>query len=382
MHKLIIHHYAKSIRILSLLALTAIAIGCMLEKSNSTLNYAFDVNDAKDYSFLDVFSDYDCVKLESNKDCYFGTIDGLEVVDGKFVVFTRSGSSPAILIFNESGEFIWKTIHGKGPNEFGLIWGFCVNREGKEVFIVESDKITVVDLNGSIKKIIKPEHPIQMPVGEHYFSNSRMICRSYNSTYFNIQLDGRVDSLNSLNYGFDGSVPYIKDFKGRTIVMYRFNNIIYSLDGNTLVPFITLDFKQHNLPKDAYLKYTGTDWHNYLYEDYRNSSKVFWFSNFACNNIGDMFFTASYKNNDLGFLYCNRKKKTYVMNSLKIGVEIELGHHPQIVDNLMFFPIQCVFAKQEIEQPNVVIDKRYSKLQNLINESGIDDNPIILIGKL
>ncbi len=86
-----------------------------------------NIDEARSYSFNELFSEYKVISLETSKRSNFGGITDLKMMNDNYIITTSEGRETKILIFNENGEFVWKSSIGKGPSEIRMIQGYCIN---------------------------------------------------------------------------------------------------------------------------------------------------------------------------------------------------------------------------------------------------------------
>jgi hypothetical protein len=109
----------------------AVVIVSCKKKDNTEI---IEVNPLKEYITNNQAKVKSFIKLETTDSCLIGEINNLEFFNDKFYILDKRYSK-SLLIFNRKGEFIKKTVLGKGPGEMSAPRGFTINKENKEILV-------------------------------------------------------------------------------------------------------------------------------------------------------------------------------------------------------------------------------------------------------
>lgn len=115
--------------------LTAICLSC--EKKSKDDNQTFVVDDkATEVETVTLFSDFQYISLETNRESLFGKTSKLARYNKKFFLLDKS-KRKKVFVFSEEGDFLYTVGRiGKGPEEYMHIEDFAVNKKNGNVIIL------------------------------------------------------------------------------------------------------------------------------------------------------------------------------------------------------------------------------------------------------
>lgn len=119
-----------------------------IEKSNKAQVLNIDKN--TDQTTLDqIYNEFECISLETNEECIFGSINQLILFDNKFFILDMTRMKK-IFVYEQDGSFshtIGKV--GNGPGEYTNIEDFTIDEKNKHVVILTyPSTVFVYNLNG------------------------------------------------------------------------------------------------------------------------------------------------------------------------------------------------------------------------------------------
>lgn len=344
------------------------------EIAQEVFTWTFSIKTAKTYSFSDLFTEYHAIPLETSEKTVFSHINRMSILNKSFVIHSPKGSQFEVLIFNEKGEFIWRSPLGQGPNEFNMIWGFSVNEKKDEIVLFEPRRMVFLNSKGDILHSVRYSQPVGMLMGEHFYADDYLICRNMQGKFFRIEMDGEVDSLFSDQYGFDGTGASIQKTFENPLIRRSFDHYLYTIKDGSFMPKYMLDFGSNSIPLKGYLKYDDPNWATKLYNEYYYSDYVYDINHFSSSGSGKFIFTATFNQKPYSFL-CTEETKSYIIiKHTDIGIGI--NYLPIFLKNdLAYFIISPMAVLNQLEGSP---DKENQWLFGQIKDLKIDDNPIIV----
>ena len=126
-----------------MLLISILAVSCTAKREQSVVNEVIDAteisNDVFNTSeFID--SSY-FIRLETSEQCLIKFINKVVFTSDYIFVLDRQGNNK-VLVFNKKGGFL-HTIGsvGRGPNEYVLLYDFCVDTASRQVYLLCERKV-------------------------------------------------------------------------------------------------------------------------------------------------------------------------------------------------------------------------------------------------
>lgn len=136
--------------IISMSIILCCAIGCISPQTHNDEKLSYIVWDSLENTdfLVEPYTSLEFVKLETNGNCVINEIYKIEVDDS--LIFIEDYMQ-RLYLFHDDGRFVCR-IGSKGGanNEYVTMFDFVLNRENKQVYIIDSSKgeIVVYDYNG------------------------------------------------------------------------------------------------------------------------------------------------------------------------------------------------------------------------------------------
>jgi hypothetical protein len=351
-----------------------------------------DFNQKQNVNISSLF-EIDFIKLETNINCLINrTIRQTESFNNNIFVVS-GGESSSLLVFDCSGKFITSIGNqGNGPGEYIVITSLSIDRHRNIISIMDAAQ----------KKVINYSMENYEFVAEYRTSNHEFLCFEYLGEN-KIVWNNVGTSVDNANWNFiitDINQKYINRYVKKEFItgyytgplknLYKYNDelyaypayqsipVVYRLLDNDAVPVYQFQFGKYNLPPINYLESISDGNTNFLVKlnlsDYIYSFSVFESENTlcVCYLISQAWHVGIYNKS-------NGKTYNYTMEEfqdmLKIGsAEKFVG----IINDYIAVTLQP-FDLIEMKTNGY---KFPQKLQDLLNESKDDDNPILCLFKL
>lgn len=244
------------------LLLVVFLVGCT---SREIPKVFFDIKGYK-CNVNDVFTEQEVVFLETTKESCLGHIAKIIRWEDKIYILDKFANS--VVVFDIMGKYV-SAIRpsGRGPQEYTGISDFTINREKGQLIIHahRPGKLLFYDLNCRFQNEIIYESLVSSMV----WMDGRLILvnrgggeRNPYFTYLSFDDTGKIsdkqsssfrEAVNSNQYTLGA---LLLRSEGLTFAR-RFDNTLYSLEGEEVIPRYILDFKEYNVP--AHLQTFGDD---------------------------------------------------------------------------------------------------------------------------
>lgn len=201
------------------------------------------------------------IPIETHVDGLFGKVTKLMADDNKIYIFDRNKAN-ALLVFDITGKFLYKAGNkGGGPGEYSLLWNFTIDEHFIYLLANSQKKIIIFDKEGNF---IEEK---QMPFNAHDIAVSKN--GDFIFTYhYNIDDKRREDKhrvfITNSSFKIEKELFKINDTDSDLAMPFYFqafnNKIIFqNYVQDSLIIFdrdnlnynaISIDFREHTLPKD------------------------------------------------------------------------------------------------------------------------------------
>lgn len=391
---------------LSLILLLLGVLGCSTEKgseveSNHDLDIInIDPSSAKSVKLSDLYAQVDLIKLETNPKGLLGEITKL-IATESFLYFV---SNNALYVFDRRGDFKFNIKRpGKGPGEYLAI----------SDAIVDEDSGCIIFYDSQSKKILtyssRGDFIEDWDTGLHGFAFTKMDDASYAlytgslaSYRLNItsKLNGKIGEQffkvkeNESQFLHLGDLTNFSEHNGNVSFLYSFNDTIYTLQNDKVSPRMFVDFGEKKLPA-SFLENTYNDVRDFL-ETCKETNYAFRIIGFY-ESDGHIVFSFMYQK-EIVHAYYEKGAKAMVVNEFKNDLLFDGLSVPASFDNLPkatfeneFYTIvnsyefvsniEAIKTEMSAEEWEDFTLK-HPDVISLYQASRIDDNPIIMVGKI
>jgi hypothetical protein len=232
-----------------------------MEKANYTANPLI-----KDY-----FDNPQLIKLETNKESLITEINRLIIYDNKLFIFDNKNNS--VLTFNEDGKFLFKINRvGRGPGEYIQLTDFTIDEINKQIILLCDipNCLIYLDLNGKfIRQETRTEYDLYLSADNNilYFAS---LLTEKDKNYIRVKTENNLKEFLKIDKNIRDKEFYSKFpniIKSNNVYYSKvYDNIIYSLSNDKVVPKFMVNFGNRMIDKDVVKK-------NSLDEIILNSSK-------------------------------------------------------------------------------------------------------------
>jgi hypothetical protein len=216
--------------------------------------------------YSELFTDFQVIPLETKDDCIFSHIDNFKFINDTIYIFDRF-TTKSIYLFSKEGKFLNKICKiGRGPGEYITPSDFDIDTFDNCVAILDhtSRNLIFYDFQGNHLKSISLNEKFQSFVIN---KNDIYFFRPYpphSVNKYNDQLIFRVDRNGDI---LSKQIKYSEIKKGPRVVQFfnggnffigendikffmPFCDTIFSINGDTLKPFISLNTKKFKVTNE------------------------------------------------------------------------------------------------------------------------------------
>jgi hypothetical protein len=362
-----------------------------------TINYEDILKNKKEVDLSQVASNIEYIKLETNQECLIRGIRECLFTDNLIFINNRDH----ILKFSRDGKFLQKIgSPGRGPGEIDLIRAMSI-LPNKQIIIVQKNirEMLYFSFDGKLIKTVKIPNALYIKV----MADGRLIAYDAGADGSNINtfslINENGDTISAIkNYCtwerttggvmMAGSYPTPFTSMGNWYFKDRYNDTIYTVSSNKIIPSYVIIMGKYKLPDDLRLERLGPDkmqlfmdkapnyFHTNLFEA---SGKLFIVSN--CFGKGESKYLLYNKQEMLGTWL------SYGSNS-SIGFINDMDGGPDfwpigiVNDNQVYKPLNILALKKELEnkpERTIKFPDKKNAFEKLISDSDISDNPILMI---
>lgn len=229
--------------------------GCKKEEKIPLVSFEVDGKNSCEVSEL--FTDREIIFLETKPEAFLGWISKIIRFEDKIYILDKGANS--IVVFDTTGKYV-SAIRpaGQGPREYVGLSDFTICPGEKELIVHTHlpGKLLFYDTDCRFKK----ELPYRPLASAMIYDDDRLVLVNSlqkDSPYFTfLSFDGEkeiagkqasafTEEINSDQYTMGALL-----LKGEKLTFARrFENTLYSLEGEKVVPRYQLDFKEHNVPE-------------------------------------------------------------------------------------------------------------------------------------
>lgn len=176
-------------------------------------------------------ADYHYIRLETNDRCLIGRIEKIFSDSSDLFIYDKQNNS--VFKFDNSGRFLCKIGNaGKGPTEYNEAWNMTINKESKEISILDlmGRKIVIYDYNDKFIRNI----PMYYLYTSFEYMNDKIVTNtgfSYNNHLQNVNLNQVVIAKQDQNPLYKGFTypSVLRDHFSYEVSqpLKKFNNDVY-----------------------------------------------------------------------------------------------------------------------------------------------------------
>jgi hypothetical protein len=345
----------------------------------------------KPVNYYDIFEISRYVKLETNQKSLVSQIYSVKFRNDTVFAFSRK----KVYLWTFSGKFIRSigTI-GHGSSEMFLPSDFAISPKGNKIGIWDNIlcRLFIYDING---KFLEKVNPGLKEITNFDWTNSNQLVfySQYvpqNNKHFSLYLSDPQGNIVNFFLPYDPNNDYIgfinyNYFPRSNKIQYvwtDFNQTVYEIKGNSIIPSIRYEFDKRNLNSKEIVPFKG-DTRKLV--DYIKD-KGYWLL-FSFNNL-DNYYSLTYTNTET--------RCTNII--LRNGKQYRIQHSAETLDPMSeFMPIftynnelVCIvepyILKTKLKQTLPQMKQRMGAvgvlLDKLSRELKVDDNPVLLFLKL
>ena len=202
----------------------------------------------------------DIIPLETTDECLLSNIDRLTFYKGHFYIL--DGMRRHIFVFDEAGRFVRKIgKQGNGPGEYSAILFF--DFMGDSILIQDHHRLNCVIYNLATGESVKEfSHKVSVHNGfclgrNIYFitGNEKIDQGNFSLCKFDLSTGDVVEKFipfdeKSAKFRIMGLMNDISKYKDSAYVIYPYNDTIYQVTKESVVPSYKIHFTARNLPDD------------------------------------------------------------------------------------------------------------------------------------
>ena len=320
------------------------------------------------------------IPLETVGDALIGEIDKLEMDDSHIVILDKQMRT--VWLFGIDGKFIRRIGRlGNGPKEYVSLDDMCFDKENGTVWIWDRIKQVMLeyDLAGDFLKEVATgfSSNVFAKTNEGFWLYYSYLKNPDNNSLIlvNEEMDHLVKGFFATKETFPVSLSSgFTSWAGKEYFYFPLSNVLYSLDGTEVRPYIEFDFGERTLPYSKIVNMSPEEYEtlidsgSYLggLKNVQLSSKYCFFQ--FSSTVQNKYVTAYYGVLDL--------------ETLKVEVFSYLNGSDLLVD---FSSLLCVTANDELVYP-ICPSKHnpiyFDELRTLVPEVTEDSNPVLALYKL
>lgn len=290
--------------------------------------------------YSEIFSDFHIIPLETKEECLFSEIQEIKIIDSLIFIFD-SFQSKSLYIFSIKGNFQSKVSKfGRGPGEYVFPSSFDIDCHNKRVLIYDqaNKRINEYDFYGNHQRSVsidnrfmtfalKNDHIVTyIPFPENPNQNDDDLIKVFdrNGNFIDSHLDYQTLLPGPKQFELRNGGNF---FKTNNDIKFFANylNTVYSLNGEKLISFLSLDSKKYTLT-DYDLDNLNVDDPSKKLLNLTNTRKIMGISNYSENdhiaffkfNLGMLPYSVFYnfKNHSIKCSWMYRDDLTFTNTNL------------------------------------------------------------------
>jgi hypothetical protein len=242
-----------------------------MEEKKMEVSYIIDLDniEKEKLSLSSLFEKPITIIIETNEDLLFSYVDKMYVWDDYIFILDKRTAN-RVFLFDKTGKFIRKIGNiGAGPGEYSSLSDFTIDEINREIYLLNSG-VSIYKYKIDTGEFIHSINIENTDLGTEYiqYYKGRLFANIFNfDKELNYCLLREIDSRSgkqtntflSANEYYKGNnpplhLPEVSPFKttGNSSVKFvgSFMNVIMSIEGNTIKPFIAIKSKNFVSPGD------------------------------------------------------------------------------------------------------------------------------------
>ena len=319
---------------------TIIAVSCSnkeIEADRSFQKININNSSTKDTVELDSFLTFKrLIKLDTSVKAIISRINKIRAFNGKLYIYDMMRKG--LKIFDNTGRFLSSFYReGEAPGEYLFLADFDIHPVTGDLYVLDSQRRLLLIYDSSLtykNKILLPVYALNFQ-----FINPD-VCALYTGTMYddlNINKDTktacRLFIINlkdnkagvvakALNFPADGR-EYANDgvfsnfFASNSNICFAeaYNNLVYEITPDTILPKYELVFALNNLPADSFLNFKNLG-------DVRKIQNSYCFYKFHLMETDRYISGVCWQNGDFIFIYDKHTKKSWCTKSITVDGKI------------------------------------------------------------
>ena len=245
-----------------------------IKLEHSVKHFNIIPNNVSEFKLQDIASIDKIIPLETKDECLISSIGKVFITDTSLVVWDKGGNN--IFIFDNDGRYQRSIGHkGSSPKEYINIGDVQMRNDTIQMLDVATRRIINYNVSGEFISSIHSDYYLytfyMVPDG------CWGINMYQNKDHYNlILLDKNLQKIKQGYFASDRPLPLLptnnfsKNEKSDELIFhYQYNDTIYKIQKDSIIPFIALDFGQNEKLEDINTEsYKGHIHNIHLYGDY------------------------------------------------------------------------------------------------------------------
>lgn len=333
-----------------------------------------------------IFGNISYVYLEGSPESDIGQIDEIAIADGHIVIMDAKVSK-CLFVYDINGKFLYK-IRQNGEMETPK----AINIFNHQIYIADiSGKLFVHDLKTGnlMNKITLPFYVSSFkpdptkPNSFNFYTASSPSNPAHSYWLMNVDVKKKEIAIKDFPQTKTDPSPRtifnMAVYSTDTYFIKNLNDTIFKINGNSISPFMELDFGARTLPakvRDSIVRSPTTGFYRLLKADYVSGIKAIFVTK-------DWFFFSYGLKEARNFVYFNRKtnKKLEFRSLLDNRFMGVLNQHPMGVykDQFVYFTTPRTFKSRLLhQQKSSTKFKITPEMQEMIKRLGNNNNPVLI----
>lgn len=332
----------------------------------------------EDISIFDICSSIELVPLETS-DSILLSIIYVEPYLGNFV--TRQNNPQQVCWFDSTGHLKFRiNALGRGDKEYASLSNITINSGNQSLYLIETlDYLNQYDLKGNFLKKISLDSVKGVLNSVNALNQDTVLLASGRDkltfSFFSLK-DRRILAQYQDSMPLIGTMsPFFCD-SGNMFHYTWYDNVVYSIQGTSLLPAFCLDFGKYNNDKENFSNAMESMNDDQL-ENYMKKFNII-INKINCNNdyMYIILTDNTLKQPKLKRVWYNKKTKEYFVFE-KFKESVNWNFFDNLIDGYFISSINAA-NKEDLLDINL-LDEANKKIYSSVN---FDDNPIIVKFKL
>lgn len=333
------------------------------------------------------------IPLETTNECLIGFAESVQIVDDR--IFLLEGrQKEKLFVFDVNGKFITSIGRkGQGPGGYNMIFSFDIDPEERSIIISDryTEKLLFYDLDSyQFKYSLNTEFYyntfLHLPYGKKIFFGYKGFHNPQNKkdkdSYYVYTTDSLLNPTDvfykadfKTSYSLTGGKSNLYSYDGKIYIYHHLFPYIYKLENGHIHTSYKIELENYTFPTIDFLKKNS-----FGDKDYTSSLiKSKYITNYKINECSTMINLSFQKNNELYYgIYNKQSKKGYIFNlpeyqsTMGLGVWVKPGSATD----------EYIIGQINVEENTYKYTKGNSRLDSIVANKSIEDNPILCLFKI